>query len=483
MQAPQDILDRAMVRLSDSDNLRFRDLIEGATLITGGLGSGKSSTSGRAFALAFLNAGLGGLVLTVKSDETANFIEYARITGRTKDLIIFNARSGLTFDPLAYAWNIPGRAAAHIETIVELFTTLMSVGKVYTASSGERYFEFAVEELMRAILIAKSNAGEAISITSIHNIVTSLPSSQEQVDDPGWLNNSPCGQLVLKLRERRASFDESHWADLDIALVFMLEKWPRLDYRTRSNIESTWSGMASKFAYDPFRSLFCSGKFSFTPEQTTHEHKIVIVDMPVLEYGRETSRLSQILIKIMFQRAWLRHQYKRGCCHGGFIFQDEFALLMHRNENHFHMVCRGSAIAPVCITPNILNIAAEEFGEQTPGSKTFGFLGLLSVKLFHAQNEMQTCEYASQQIGKEWRDIGGWTINSGENSQSHTGVTGHKQLVNIIEPNEFTRLVKPDGANPWSQAIVYMSGRSFNASKTAERPEGRNFLPVFFSRE
>jgi hypothetical protein len=483
MQAPQDILDRVMVQLSASDFLRFRDLIEGGTLITGGLGSGKSSTSGRAFALAFLSAGVGGLVLTVKSDETGHWIDYAKTTGRFNDLIIFNAQSGLTFDPLAYAWSVPGRAAAHIETIVELFTTLMSVGKVYTASSGERYFEFAVEELMRAVLVALSNAGEAISITSIHNIVTSLPTSMEQVNDPEWMNESPCGKLVLKLRERRASFDESHWADLDIALVTLLEKWPRLDYRTRSNVESTWSGMASKFAYDPFRSLFCSGKYSFTPEQTTHERKIVIVDMPVLEYGRETSRLCQILVKIMFQRAWLRYQYKPGCCHGGFIFQDEFALLMHRNENHFHMVCRGSAIAPVCITPNILNIAAEEFGEQTPGSKTFGFLGLLSVKLWHAQNEMQTAGYASQQIGKEWRDIGGWNFNSGEANHSHAGVSGHKQLVNIVEPNELTKLVKPDGNNPLSQAIVYVSGRTFNATKTEQNPKGRNFLSVLFSRE
>ena len=41
MQAPQDILDRVMVQLSASDFLKFRDLIEGGVLITGGLGSGK----------------------------------------------------------------------------------------------------------------------------------------------------------------------------------------------------------------------------------------------------------------------------------------------------------------------------------------------------------------------------------------------------------------------------------------------------------
>jgi hypothetical protein len=264
-------------------------------------------------------------------------------------------------------------------------------------------------------------------------------------------------------------------------MVYLLEKWPVLDTRTRSNIESTWSGMASKFTYDPFRRLFCSGAYDFTPEQTTHEHKILIVDMPVLEYGRETSRLCQILVKIIFQRAWMRHQYKQGCCHGAFLFQDEFSMLMHRNESHFHSVCRSNAVAPVCITPNILGLAAEEFGEQNPGSKTLGFLGLLSIKIFHANNETSTNEYAANQIGKTWRYISGWNASE-TGTQAHAGVSGSQQLVHILEPACFTSLQKPDGTNPCAETIVYQSGRHFNATKTEQEPKGRNYLRVGFSR-
>jgi hypothetical protein len=479
---PKDpVLDREILRLSDSDVVRFRDIIEGGCLITGGLGSGKSSTSARNLALSFLASGFGGLVLTVKSDETAHWKEYAKLTGRTNDLVTFNAESGLSFDPLGYTWNVPGRSAAHIETIVELFTTLMAVGKVYQPSSGERYFEQAVEELMRATLIVLSNAGEPISINTIHKVISSLPIEREQVDSNGWQQSSECSRIISRLRERKAIFSPSQWDDLDIAIVYLLEKWPGLDTRTRSNIESTWSGMASKFTYDPFRSLFCSGRVDFTPEQTTHDRKIIVLDMPVLEYGRETSRLCQILVKIIFQRAWLRHQYKPGCCHGAFLFQDEFALLMHKNEPHFHMVCRGSAIAPICITPNILNIAAEEFGEQTPGAKTLGFLGLLSLKIFHANNETLTNEYAANQIGREYRDVSGWNMNSGENNTS-AGISASKQLVHLLEPIEFSRLIKPDGENVLSQAIVYQSGRTFNVTRTARNPKGSNYLSMFFTR-
>ena len=53
----------------------------------------------------------------------------------------------------------------------------------------------------------------------------------------------------------------------------------------------------------------------------------------------------------------------------------------------------------------------------------------------------------------------------------------------LNEPIEFPRLIKPDGNNPLSQAIVYLSGKPFKATETQTNPRGRNYLPVFFSRE
>ena len=145
------------------------------------------------------------------------------------------------------------------------------------------------------------------------------------------------------------------------------------------------------------------------------------------------------------------------------------------------MVCRSSAIAPICITPNILNIAAEEFGEQQPGAKTLGFLGLLSLKVFHANNETLTNQYASDQIGKVYAYLEGW--NAGNSQQHHhTGVSANKQLVHIIEPIEFTALLRPDRENPYSEAVVYLNGRTFIATQTKSNPHGLPYIRVHFSR-
>jgi hypothetical protein len=480
---PKDpVLDEVMVQLTDQDAIRFRDCIEGGVLITGGLGSGKSSTSARTLAKAFLRSGKGGLVLAVKSDEPANWVQLAKETGREKDLLIFDAASGLCFDFVQYSWAMAGKSAGQVETVVELLTLLTSIGKPQDHSGSSQYFENAVEEILRATIIGLSNAGETISITSIHEVISSLPTERSQVDDDAWRQSSAAGRMVNKLYERQHSFTESQWGDIKAAIPHLMEKWPDLDSRTRSNVESTWSGMASKFIYDPARSMYCGGKVDFTPEQMTHEHLVVVLGTSMLEYGKAAAKLGQVGMKIVCQRAFLRHPYKPGCCHGAFIFEDEFAQVMHRDEQDFHMVCRASAIAPICILPNILNMAADEFGEQTPGSRTLGFLGLLALKIFHANNETRTNEFSADQIGREFRFVPGWNAGTGDNS-THTGMSGSMQLQHIVEPVVFTRLLKPDAQNLVSQAIVYLSGRVFRSTISADCPEGRGYLSAFFSRE
>ena len=55
----------------------LNDAFQG-TQILGGTGSGKSSGSGQAIARAFLEANMGGLVLTAKNDEVIRLAELRR---------------------------------------------------------------------------------------------------------------------------------------------------------------------------------------------------------------------------------------------------------------------------------------------------------------------------------------------------------------------------------------------------------------------
>jgi hypothetical protein len=67
-----------------------RNAVEGVQIF-GGIGSGKTSGSGRMLALKYLKAGFGGLVLTVKPDEKALWQQYCHTAERSNDLIVILA--------------------------------------------------------------------------------------------------------------------------------------------------------------------------------------------------------------------------------------------------------------------------------------------------------------------------------------------------------------------------------------------------------
>jgi hypothetical protein len=148
MSPRNSLLDQPVLQLSDVDFLRLRKFLNGGTLITGGLGEGKSSTSLRQICLGLMRAGLGGLFCTVKSDDTETYLRYARACGREKDVIVFNTESGLSFDPLAYLWTT-GRGQGDVEAIIDFFSTLLSIGKQHVGVNNDRFWELAAEQAMR----------------------------------------------------------------------------------------------------------------------------------------------------------------------------------------------------------------------------------------------------------------------------------------------------------------------------------------------
>jgi hypothetical protein len=481
MASHYDVLDYKILSLSESDDLRFRDLW--GVGIFGAPGSGKSTTVGKQLAYGLLRMPhSGGLILTAKSEETHNWIAYARACGREKDLIIFNAGSGHCFDPLHHEYSLrKDRGIGDMEATIHFFSMLGSIGHTDIGQGHDPFWRLGNQQLMRNCIKLLDLAGERISIASIDRVIKSLPTRPDEHEEGSWQSQSYCAQLIAAIKDRKDTLTEDQWSDLDFATQFIFRKWPEFDERPRSSLAMTWAGMADKFLFNPFNRLFCSGKCTFTPEQTTHEGKIVICDFPLLEYGHETGMVINVILKLIFQKTWLRRDLSQSP-NPVFLWQDEFHYFVVPTwDNFFQQTCRGSCVAVVCLTQNILNLS-ETLGENQPGSKTKSFLGNLGLKIFLQQNDIETCIYASDQIGKEYRYVDNYNASSG-NHQTHASVGGSQQLVHLIEPIEFTRLLKPDSSNPYAQGIVYQSGKSFNATKTENNPAGCNYLSVYFSRE
>ncbi len=434
-----------------------------AFLITGRTGSGKSTTSGKTLARAFLRAGMGGLVLTAKRDDSAVWREYMKAERREDDLIVFSRDSGHLFDPIAYEWEAGGR---NIESLIEIFNTLLSIGKKHTDTSSDRFWELSVEELMRMAITLLALSGEPISIVNINKLIASFPTAPGEYETADWQEQSYCAAVISLIRERQEELSLDEWQDLDIATHYVCIRWPSLDERTRSNILATWSGLASKMLLNPMNRIFNSGQCSFTPEMTT-QGKVILIDFPILQFN-ETGRLINCMMKLIFQRAWLRRdlaQYPNPA----FLWADEaqMFILPKGRDNAFQQVCRGSRIATVYLTQNILNIS-EELGETHLGSRTKAFLANLVTKICHTQSCFDTNKYMADLIGKEYRYLQSTHVGS------DISMGRNEHLAYKLEPDAFTTLQKPDSVNPVAEAILYQGGKLF--------PNNRNHMLVRFSR-
>ena len=89
--------DAPLLGLSPSDTWCLRDAFEGS-VIFGGIGSGKTSGSGRNLAHAMLRGGFGGLVLCAKPDERARWERYCADTGRAASLVVFDGSGRRKFN-------------------------------------------------------------------------------------------------------------------------------------------------------------------------------------------------------------------------------------------------------------------------------------------------------------------------------------------------------------------------------------------------
>ena len=112
-----------------------------------------------------------------------NFARGSRECEREDDLIIFNPDSGHCFDFLHYEWTRKGRSARDLESIIDLFSSLLSNGKKQDSHGDNLFFERATEQLMRNVIVLIDLANEPVSIVSIDRVIKSLPTNLAEIKD------------------------------------------------------------------------------------------------------------------------------------------------------------------------------------------------------------------------------------------------------------------------------------------------------------
>lgn len=462
----------------------LRDAFEGVQIF-GGTGSGKSSGSGQAIARAFMDANLGGLVLTAKTDEVLTWKNYAKTAQRERDLIIVEPGGPHRFNFLQYELKRPGAGAGHTESLVQLFCSVLEAAERKQGQGGnDAYWQRTLKQLLRNSIDLAVMATDDVDLPSLYRIITSAPRTPEEAESEKWRKQSACFTL-LEVAAGRVKPDRM--PDLELTRDYWLMEFPSLAHETRSIIVSTFTSMADCFLRGLLRNLFCSD-VTFRPEDS-FAGKVIILNLPVKEFN-ELGQFAQVLFKFIWQRAVERRipagidrNVAEATIRPVFLWADESQFFVNSYDALFQSTARSSRACTVYLTQNLPSYQSA-FGGGNARSDTECFLGNLQTKIFHANGDPVTNNWAADSIGKsrQVQIYGG--LSEGAARAGPPGLSqnagGSLIFEFVVQPQEFTMLRTGGADSDYSvDGIIFQGGRRW-VTTARDKTVTQNFIRFVF---
>ena len=480
-------LDTSLFRLTADENseaFTIRDSVEGV-LILGGIGSGKTSGSGKLLALRYLSSGYGGLVLTAKANEVDSWREYCSLTGRTNDLIVVEPGSNHYFNFLEYESS--GHASiSYTDNIFQVIDTVVKAGQ--ERSSGKKddaFWENASEMFIYNCIDLLMIAYGKVTVQLIYDVSQTAPKKKEVPKNAAKDNETPrptayqtafeiagkkvvnrikeweaavgCDRSKLSREqyEERLDNEVADYRKLKMATMFFDQGLYNMPDKTRSIIEFSLAGSLFRLLRDPVYSLFCRYKSNFTPDECIDKGKIIVLNIPVKTYHK-VGQDAQLMFKYIWQRAMERRDVKVND-RPVFLWADEAQLFLHEYDAEYQATARSSRIATVYITQNLPNFYANMCGEKAE-YRVKSFLGTLASKVFHANADIETNEYASSLIGEAYFEDHSRSVQM--SADFNVSKSTSYKLERIVRPEEFVGLKCGGPQNKLQvHAYIHMQGK------------------------
>ena len=331
------------------------------------------------------------------------------------------------------------------------------------------------DSFLRNAIDLVSLADGQVTLSALYDVITQAPQRLEDIQDSGFHNMSACWQSLERVHTKieAGTLPQHRQADFDLTLRYFTREFPALAEKTRSVIVSMFTSMADGFLRSPMRELFCTTT-NIVPE-LTHQGTLLVLDLPVLEFGPLGQR-AQVLMKRIWQQATERRPFTRSSV-PVFLWADESQYFVTKTDAQFQSTARSAQAATVYLTQNLPTYYAV-LGDKM---KAAALLGNLNTKLFHCNGDPETNRWAADTIARDSKLK--TSINS--NSQSHDiggaqtsdGVNISNAIEYQLHPITFTRLKTGGPSNHFEvTAIVFQAGRIWKASN-------KTFLLVRFNQQ
>ena len=424
------------------------DSFEGVQ-VYGDTGSGKTSTSAKILATSMLRAGYGGLVLTVKPEDTEDWKKLLEQTGRSKDGIIFDHQSDYCFNFLEEELHRGQQNNVGTLNAAQILAELVSLAQ-RTAGRTDDFWNQASNEMVAHALEVISASGEVPSLRLAKELIESAPRSLDDLKEDQWRKDSRLWELLQKALSTAAD-----QPDFLLAHNYWTEQFPRLAEKTRSSVMVTFTASVARyFCPEIIHRLFGRKTTNVKPEDISGG-KVIIVNLPIKQFGA-VGRFAGVLWKYCAQLEFERRKDKKRPV---FIFSDESHHFLSDYDQLFQTTARSSRCSVVYLTQNLSNyysLSPGHAGKHRVDSLT----SCLKTKIMHQCSHSETRIAFSDAIGK-FKDIStsentqrqGWgPLTSGE---THTPQDSYR-----ADPDRATLLLTGGKANKYRvTAIVSKAGK------------------------
>ena len=460
-------------------------------LITGGVGSGKTSGSGRYVRRALLNNGAGMLMLTFKSEEVKALKQDAIDMGREDDLVIFGQDSGYNFNPLLYALNAENGSTDEVtELILHLSKQLE---RSSNHAKGEEFWEMGKRKLILNTLDLLDLANQPISFANINKILSTELSEKKasellelfhaafhghEIFTPDQVNNKLAvlahdNYLIDCLLKMKFIGELDNWQieRADQIFSFFTNELQGIGDRVKSIFVESVKGITSIFTDNRIVSeTFTQGLSSeVIPEKTFEEGKIICLDFSIANFGKRTGTAIQSAYTHLWMKSVLRRKVSeetipRGC----YLFCDEAQWFVNSDFHFTATVSRSYKMGLILITQNLSNAYS-----VLPKENCDALLGVIGTHIIHTQSDQRTCQYYESKMGEVEVDKMSYSY-SDRNHSANFSV--NKVWEPALRKVDFSKLQMGGERKTrfTTEAIIWMNGKVFK--------NGKNYLRVKFKQ-
>lgn len=482
-------LSEPLLQFGANDYFYIADAVEGVCGL-GGVGSGKTSGSGNAISRAYLRHGFGGLVLCAKGGEADRFAKLCEQEGRGQDVIRFDASGKHRFNVMDYTVATLGGDGFDQNLSAALLAASEAARVVKGGGGGgdNPFFRDASEELLLHALPLLKVTQPRLQLRDLLRLIDTAPRSPEEARSEEWQRSSFCAQVLLACGALADQGDKEAERIADEHADYFLERFSAMGDRTRSSIVATLTATLNGLLSGKVHELFCTTT-TITPEMT-QEGMIIILDMSIHQFGA-VGAIMQSVFKSLWMQSMQRRKVERDKMRPCFLWADECQYFLSEQDAEFLSTSREYGACPVYLTQDLSTFFAAIGGDNAE-NKGKQLVAKFQTRIFHANTDHVTNQFASEIIGKVKKQRVSRGMNSGSNNSKSDDAgaiagggrsRGWSQNIETyddydIHPEYFGNELRTGGKQNRLKvdAIIIRSARKWSAS-------GSNRLKVTFDQK